>query len=199
MYISISREKQNKFIYLGRLWLSKSSIVQITSLSKKYLKNDQMNECTSTKCDLKFSKLLAWSTTKKPVYLGYGMYFLCIFYHVTWVFPHCLVLQFRAVGRSENLGVPVLFGGHNLPPLVEIGLTDLPKFGGASTPGTPRDDRPEQSTAVQWKEGRASLVHQVASTYDITWIQANVVRCFEKVLRNYAVFKSRGEKGGNLF
>jgi hypothetical protein len=37
----------------------------------------------------------------------------------------------RAVGRSENLGVPVLFGGHNLPPLDEIGLTDLPN----------RDDR----------------------------------------------------------
>ena len=33
----------------------------------------------------------------------------------------------RAVGRSENPGVPVLFGGHNLPPLVEIGLTDLQK------------------------------------------------------------------------
>ena len=27
----------------------------------------------------------------------------------------------RAVGRSENPGVQVLFGGHNLPPLVEIG------------------------------------------------------------------------------
>ena len=32
----------------------------------------------------------------------------------------------RAVGRSANPGVPVLFGRHNLPPLVEIGLTDLP-------------------------------------------------------------------------
>ena len=42
--------------------------------------------------------------------------------------PH----TFRAVGR------PVLFGGHNMPPLDEIGLTDLPKSGGA----TPRDDRP---------------------------------------------------------
>ena len=30
-------------------------------------------------------------------------------------------LDHRAVGRSENPGVPVLFGGHNLPPLVEIG------------------------------------------------------------------------------
>ena len=32
--------------------------------------------------------------------------------------------------------MPVLFGGHNLPPLVEIGLTDLPKSGGATPPGT---------------------------------------------------------------
>ena len=36
----------------------------------------------------------------------------------------------RAVGRSENPEVPVLFGGHNVP-LVEIELTDLPKSGGA--------------------------------------------------------------------
>ena len=38
--------------------------------------------------------------------------------------------------------MPVLLGGHNLhnlPPLVEIGLTDLPKSG---TPGTPVDDMP---------------------------------------------------------
>ena len=33
----------------------------------------------------------------------------------------------KAVRRSENPGVPVLFGGHNLPPLVEKGLTGLPK------------------------------------------------------------------------
>ena len=58
----------------------------------------------------------------------------------------------RAVGRSENPGVPVLFGGHNLPPLVEIGLTDLPKFGGAMAPGTPRDDRPEKG-----REGHRNL------------------------------------------
>ena len=31
---------------------------------------------------------------------------------------------YRAVGRSENPGVPVLFGGHNRPSLVLIGLTD---------------------------------------------------------------------------
>ena len=40
----------------------------------------------------------------------------------------------RAVGRSENTGVPVLFGGHNLPRLVEIGLTDLSKYWGAMAP-----------------------------------------------------------------
>ena len=38
----------------------------------------------------------------------------------------------RAVGRSENPGVPVLFCGHNLPPLVEIVLTDPPP----APPGT---------------------------------------------------------------
>ena len=27
----------------------------------------------------------------------------------------------RAVGRSENPGVPVLFGGHNLPPCLREG------------------------------------------------------------------------------
>ena len=37
----------------------------------------------------------------------------------------------RVVGRSENSGVLVSFGGHNLPPLIEIGLTDLTKSGGA--------------------------------------------------------------------
>ena len=43
----------------------------------------------------------------------------------------------RVVGRSENRGVPVLFGGHNLPPLVEIRLTDLPKSGGVIAPPAP--------------------------------------------------------------
>ena len=43
----------------------------------------------------------------------------------------------RDVGRSENLGVGVSYGGHNLPPFVEIGLTDLPKFVGAMAPPAP--------------------------------------------------------------
>ena len=47
---------------------------------------------------------------------------------------HFCLLSVTAGGRSENPGVPVLFGGHNLPPLVEIGLTDLPKSGVAMAP-----------------------------------------------------------------
>ena len=45
----------------------------------------------------------------------------------------------RAVGRSENPGVPVVMWGHNLPSalLVEIGLTDMPKFEGAMAPLAP--------------------------------------------------------------
>ena len=47
-------------------------------------------------------------------------------------------LYSRIIGRSENPGVPVLFGGHNLPPLIEIRLSDLPKSGGAmATPAFP--------------------------------------------------------------
>jgi hypothetical protein len=48
-----------------------------------------------------------------------------------------IIKGFRAVGSPENPGVPVLFGGHNLPPSVEIGLTDLPKSGGAMAPLAP--------------------------------------------------------------
>ena len=41
----------------------------------------------------------------------------------------------RAVARSENPGGGhVILGGDNVPPLVEIGLTDLPKSGEAHAP-----------------------------------------------------------------
>ena len=40
------------------------------------------------------------------------------------------------VSRSENLGGQVVLGGDNVPPLVEIGLTDLPKTGGGVRPRT---------------------------------------------------------------
>ena len=41
-----------------------------------------------------------------------------------------MIVPYRAVARSENPGGLVVLGGENLPPLVEIGLTDLPKTGG---------------------------------------------------------------------
>ena len=52
---------------------------------------------------------------------------------VPQIFADQLTLS-RAVGRSENLGLPVLFGGHKLPLLVEIELPDLPKSAGSLPP-----------------------------------------------------------------
>ena len=38
---------------------------------------------------------------------------------------------------SENPGGHVVLGGDNVSPLVEIGLSDLPKSGGARAPPAP--------------------------------------------------------------
>ena len=54
-----------------------------------------------------------------------------------YILTYLVTLDTRAVGRSENPGVPVLFVGHNLPPLVEIGLTELLESGGAMAPPAP--------------------------------------------------------------
>ena len=43
----------------------------------------------------------------------------------------------RAVARSENPGGHVVLGGDNVPPLVGIGLTGLPKTGGAHAAPAP--------------------------------------------------------------
>ena len=43
----------------------------------------------------------------------------------------------RAVARSENPGGHIVLDGNNVPPLVEIGLTDLSKSGGAQAPPAP--------------------------------------------------------------
>ena len=48
-----------------------------------------------------------------------------------------LTSKCRAVARSVNPGGLVVLGGDNVPPLVEIGLTDLPKTGGAKAPPAP--------------------------------------------------------------
>ena len=57
-------------------------------------------------------------------------------------------MLYRAVARSENPGGHVVLGGDNVPPLVEIGLADLPKSGGARAPGPPTCDRPALDCAV---------------------------------------------------
>ena len=56
----------------------------------------------------------------------------------------------RAVTRSENPGGHVILGGDNVPPLVEIGLTDLTKSGGHGPPGPLACDGP---ATVQQKGG----------------------------------------------
>ena len=46
-------------------------------------------------------------------------------------------IAIRAVARSENPGGHTVLGGDNVPPLVEIGLPDLPKSGGVRAPPAP--------------------------------------------------------------
>ena len=50
----------------------------------------------------------------------------------------CNVLHItcRAVARSENPGGHIVLGGDNVPPLVEIGLSDLSKSGGSALAST---------------------------------------------------------------
>ena len=45
--------------------------------------------------------------------------------------------EYRHVSRSENLGGRAVLGGDNVPPLVEIGFTDLLKTEGALAPPAP--------------------------------------------------------------
>ena len=47
-----------------------------------------------------------------------------------FVTSHFGKMNLRAVARSEHLRGLVVLGGDNVSPLVEIGLTDLPKTGG---------------------------------------------------------------------
>ena len=54
------------------------------------------------------------------------------------------LMYYRTIARSENPGGHVVLGGDNVPPLVEIGLADLPKSvgGGTGPPGPPTCDGP---------------------------------------------------------
>jgi hypothetical protein len=93
-------------------------------------------------------------------------------YHLTV----CLVL--RAVGRSENSGVPVLFGRHNLPPLVEIGLTDRPKIGGAT-------------------RGSCAIINQslVEDNVNLFILQVRAASCLAKIFRYVNPISTRGGGG----
>ena len=55
------------------------------------------------------------------------------------IIPHLfrLIIEGRAVARSGNPGGHIVLGGDNVPPLVEIGLTDPPKSGGHVPPWPP--------------------------------------------------------------
>ena len=56
----------------------------------------------------------------------------------------------RAFARSKNPGGLVVLGGDNVPPLVEIGLTDLTKTGGAKAPLAPPWRQPWTSMALHF-------------------------------------------------
>ena len=47
------------------------------------------------------------------------------------------LLLCRHATRVKNPGGHIVLGGDNVPPLVEIGLTDPPKSGGARAPPAP--------------------------------------------------------------
>jgi hypothetical protein len=68
----------------------------------------------------------------------------------------------RAVARSENKGWLAVQGGDTVPPLVEKGLNDLPKPGGASAPQGPPHGWPcnyqNCETISKTKRGRESHI-----------------------------------------
>ena len=61
------------------------------------------------------------------------------------------IFQARAVARSENPGGLVVLGGDNVPPLVEIGLIDLLKYGGRAVSDRPDANyRSDLIIALSW-------------------------------------------------
>ena len=80
------------------------------------------------------------STIRIVCYISKGNFRTYVCETIPYHSIHTIIFKFRvygrveqilvgAVGRSENPSVPVFFDGHNLPPLVEKGLIDLPKSG----------------------------------------------------------------------
>ena len=66
--------------------------------------------------------------------------------------------SYRDVGRSENPGVPVSFGGHNLPLVDEIGLTDLTKEPTGTAGLSYESDPIEATILLKKKKGFLSKV-----------------------------------------
>ena len=101
-----------------------------------------------------------------------------------------MLLRYRSVGRSENLGVPVLFGGHNLPPWVKIGLTDLPKFGGAMAPLAPPGTTGTNEESWEVPESTFSSISHVqttviVSTYLLSLLTQSLSRLSETTHQKY--------------
>ena len=97
----------------------------------------------------------------------------------------------RAVARSENLGGHIVLGGDNVPPLVEIGLIDLPKSEGHVPPRPPRLRR-------AWLGGRGWLSEAVTPTISLSFY--NIISISSKDI-NHFVFHlpSNKAKIGRLF
>ena len=88
-----------------------------------------------------------------------------------WSWLPIMSIKYRAVRRSENPGVRVFFGGHNLSPLVEIWLTDLP----LAPPGTtPLKYISTCSTIYQISSNVSNSAHLDSSHFNILIFQPNV-------------------------
>ena len=76
----------------------------------------------------------------------------------------------RAVGRSENLVGPVMMWGHDLPSLVEIVKTDLPKSG-APAPTVLMEDKSKVTEDVKKVETSFNWFDQTKQ-FKMEWIDA---------------------------
>ena len=78
----------------------------------------------------------------------------CITYKCSVIDIEIIAMWYLGRRKVWKSVVLLLFGGHNLPPLVEI--TDLPKSGvSLAPPGTPRDDRP----VLTWRGGGGGMTN----------------------------------------
>ena len=68
---------------------------------------------------------------------------------------------------SENLGWRVVMWGHNLSltPLVEIGLTDLPKSGGKEGGGVPLSLRDKMGFSLPTSSINSTLIFSMPAFY----------------------------------